>query len=142
MEKTQYIKIHQNDNVAVALQPLSAGSVFEGVTLTEDIMQGHKFALDTISAGKQVIKYGYPIGRATCDISKGELSVIQPDADIYSTTFSFVFRSMLKIAVIAPKIKIKKIIVEIMGFWFLKFFFIKFASRFNICLKAAEYKTE
>ena len=34
MEKTQYINIHHNDTVAVALQPLSAGSVYEAVTLT------------------------------------------------------------------------------------------------------------
>lgn len=71
MEKTQYIKIHPNDNVAVALQPLNAGTVLEGITLKEDIMQGHKFALEAISSGTQVIKYGYPIGIATTDISDG-----------------------------------------------------------------------
>ncbi|MFQ9985209.1 MAG: UxaA family hydrolase, partial [Lachnospiraceae bacterium] len=44
-----YIIINENDNVAVALKPLSAGTVFEiggqQVTLAEDIPQGHKFAL-------------------------------------------------------------------------------------------------
>ena len=45
----EFIKIHQNDNVAVALTPLSANRTLDvdgtEVTLREDIPQGHKFAL-------------------------------------------------------------------------------------------------
>jgi altronate hydrolase len=37
-----------------------------------DLESGHKVALFDISEGSDVIKYGYPIGRATCDIKKGE----------------------------------------------------------------------
>ena len=33
---------------------------------------GHKYALSDIKAGENVIKYGSPIGHATCDISSGE----------------------------------------------------------------------
>ena len=33
---------------------------------------GHKYALRDIAAGENVIKYGMPIGHATCAISKGE----------------------------------------------------------------------
>ena len=33
---------------------------------------GHKFARCEIACGQPVIKYGYPIGFATCDIAKGE----------------------------------------------------------------------
>ena len=40
-------------------------------TLLEDIPQGHKFALEKISAGSAVIKYGSPIGYATEDIPAG-----------------------------------------------------------------------
>ena len=53
------LKIHEADNVAVLL---------EG---TADIPAGHKQALTDIPKGDFVIKYGYPIGRATEDIPGG-----------------------------------------------------------------------
>ena len=46
--------IHPLDNVEVNLE------------------NGHKYALTDISCGSQIIKYGNPIGHATCDISKGD----------------------------------------------------------------------
>ena len=59
-----FIRIHPKDSVAVALQPLSNGTVIRlddlQFTLKEDIPQGHKFALLPISAGEAVIKYGAP----------------------------------------------------------------------------------
>ena len=71
----EFIKIHQNDNVAVALTPLSANRTLDvdgtEVTLREDIPQGHKFALTDIPADAQVIKYGCPIGIAKENISCG-----------------------------------------------------------------------
>lgn len=61
-----YIKIHPADKVAVALCPLSAGTVIsidqKEITLLEDIPQGHKFALQDLSENEPIIKYGYPIG--------------------------------------------------------------------------------
>lgn len=71
MEKNVYMKIHPQDNVAVALQPLTAGTSIDDLILTEDIPQGHKFALDNISAGNPIIKYGNSIGTASADILKG-----------------------------------------------------------------------
>ena len=60
------IKINTKDNVAVALVPLSAGEQLlvdgQAVTLATDVPQGHKFLLEDLEAGAQVIKYGYPIG--------------------------------------------------------------------------------
>ena len=70
MNKT--IIINENDNVAVALTNLAKGEVYNDVTLLEDITQGHKFALKDFKKGENIIKYGYPIGRATSDIKKGE----------------------------------------------------------------------
>lgn len=76
-----YIRIHPDDNVAVALAPLSAGTVLslDGISLTlkEDIPQGHKFSLNSIPAGVPVIKYGQPIGYASLDISPGTWVHIQ-----------------------------------------------------------------
>ena len=48
------VRINEKDNVCV------------------DLETGHKVALSDIAEGKDVIKYGYPIGRATCNISRGE----------------------------------------------------------------------
>ena len=71
----EFIKIHSEDLVAVALTPLSAGTVVrlehQDLTLAEDIPQGHKFALTDIPAGKPIIKYGAPIGIATRPIPAG-----------------------------------------------------------------------
>ena len=46
--------INKNDNVRV------------------DIASGHKYAIHDIKKGEPVIKYGYPIGNATCDITEGD----------------------------------------------------------------------
>ncbi len=71
------LKINKADNVAVTLvDGVKAGEVWsegdETVTLKEDIVRGHKFALRNIAEGEAVIKYGYPIGVATRDIAAGE----------------------------------------------------------------------
>lgn len=70
-----YIKIHPADKVAVALSPLTAGTVIsidtQEITLKEDIPQGHKFALQTLEAQEPVFKYGSPIGIAKEQIPAG-----------------------------------------------------------------------
>ena len=48
------MQLHPRDNVRVELST------------------GHKHALQPIAAGQHVIKYGFPIGHATCDIAAGE----------------------------------------------------------------------
>lgn len=70
MKKT--IVISPADSVGVALASMKKGEEAEGVTLSEDIEKGHKFALKAIKKGEQVIKYGEVIGRATADIAPGE----------------------------------------------------------------------
>lgn len=66
------IRIHEQDDVAVALRPLNKGENILGITLTEDIPQGHKLSLRSIPAGSPVIKYAFPIGAASRDILPGE----------------------------------------------------------------------
>ncbi len=68
------IRINKADNVAVVLaaEGAAVGEVLEGVTLAGDIPAGHKFALRAIAPGENVVKYGYPIGHATCAIAPGE----------------------------------------------------------------------
>jgi len=65
------IRIHPNDNVAVALHTVPAGTVFASVTALEDIPQGHKMALLPIAQQAQVVKYGFSIGHTTADILPG-----------------------------------------------------------------------
>ncbi len=68
---SKFIKITDRDNVAVALEPIQAGECILGVTLTEDVPAGHKFALCDIAEGENVVKYAFPIGHATKPIEKG-----------------------------------------------------------------------
>ena len=69
------IRIHPQDNVAVALTDLKAGETLavDGLELTarEDVARGHKIALQTIAQGEPVVKYGNPIGLAKAEIPAG-----------------------------------------------------------------------
>ncbi|MDY0939743.1 altronate dehydratase family protein [Priestia megaterium] len=72
----EVIRIHQEDNVAVALRDFLAQENFmvngKEVSLKEEVKRGHKIAITPISAGNNIIKYGFPIGHATHSISPGE----------------------------------------------------------------------
>jgi len=69
------VQITPRDMVAVALCPLEAGQAVSygagEVTPLTDIPMGHKVALRDIAQGEPIIKYGFPIGAATCDIPRG-----------------------------------------------------------------------
>ena len=77
---TDAVTLHKRDNVATALRDLSLHSdatiEFQGKSKTVRIVQaipfGHKFALQLIPKGKQVIKYGEALGVATKNIQPGE----------------------------------------------------------------------
>ena len=70
--------IHRNDNVATLLADASPGVVSvigettTEIMATEAIAAAHKVAIAKIPAGAAVIKYGWPIGRATQTIEIGE----------------------------------------------------------------------
>ena len=66
-----HIRIHPDDNVAVALKPLAKGMSVCGVTLCDDIPPGHKFALTGIAKNENILKYGAPIGHATETVAPG-----------------------------------------------------------------------
>lgn len=69
------IRIHPDDNVAVALKDIRSGETVEigslTVTALEDVSRGHKIALQRIPAGEPVVKYGNPIGIAKEAIPAG-----------------------------------------------------------------------
>lgn len=73
-DKTPILRIHVRDNVAVALEDLSPGSVIgdNRLNIIDPIPAGHKVALLPIKSGDRVIKYGQVIGFAKVDIAPGE----------------------------------------------------------------------
>ncbi|MDE5826173.1 MAG: altronate dehydratase family protein, partial [Duncaniella sp.] len=70
-----FLKINPADNVAVAINPLTAGTTVnvdgDEITLVSDIPAGHKFALQDIAAGDNVVKYGFPIGHTRHEVKRG-----------------------------------------------------------------------
>ncbi|MFH5184052.1 UxaA family hydrolase [Paenibacillus sp. TAB 01] len=73
------VMLHPDDNVAVALEPLSPGTRLKvscqtfaaEVELLQPIEFGHKFAVHPIGHGEQIRKYGEVIGVAMQRIEKG-----------------------------------------------------------------------
>jgi len=71
----------KEDDVAVVISDVAAGAEVRTVTLQgeemgavtsiEEIPLGHKIALRDMAEGKEIIKYGRAIGKATKKISKG-----------------------------------------------------------------------
>lgn len=70
------LKIHVSDNVAVAIQPLSAGDDIEvedsKIRLNQDVPFGHKIAVEPIARNASVRKYGHVIGHAELEIIPGD----------------------------------------------------------------------
>jgi altronate hydrolase len=69
------VRIHPEDNAAVAVESLTAGQKLRvgglEIAVAENIPAGHKVALADIPTGREVVKYGFQIGRASMDIPKG-----------------------------------------------------------------------
>ena len=68
--------VDPRDHVATALRDVSAGEALtlhgHALTATADIPKGHKIAIRPAFAGEDVLKYGWPIGRATAAIAVGD----------------------------------------------------------------------
>ena len=68
------IRLHESDNVVIALQELEQGMSLPAYSLTlrEQIPRSHKLAIQRISAGEKVVRYGQIIGEAKQIIDAGE----------------------------------------------------------------------
>lgn len=71
-----YIRLHEKDNVVIALKDFLAGESFsiDGrlIKLHSAVNFGHKIAVRAIARGEKVLKYGLAIGSATTDILPGD----------------------------------------------------------------------
>ena len=68
-----FVKIKDQDNVAIAVKDIKAGTVIsEDLTALEDIPQAHKIALCDIPRGGEIIRYGVVLGYAIDPIKKGQ----------------------------------------------------------------------
>ena len=73
MSQPLYIKIKDQDNVAIAVKDIKAGTeVMDGVIAHQDIPQAHKIALCDIEKGGAIIRYGVVLGYAVDGIKKGD----------------------------------------------------------------------
>ncbi|WDQ17400.1 UxaA family hydrolase [Rhodopirellula sp. P2] len=67
------VRLHDGDNVWMAARALVAGESIGSLRIAGSaVPAGHKVAAQAIPAGELVIKFGQPIGKASCDIGVGE----------------------------------------------------------------------
>lgn len=72
-KKPLYIKINENDNVAITVNAVAKGTaIVDDVVTHQDIPQGHKIALRDIPKDGEIVRYGVVLGYAISKISKGD----------------------------------------------------------------------
>jgi len=73
--KKSFLQIHPADNVLAALKDLPQGKEVrwnqKKIHLQENIPAKHKFTIEPIEAGKEILMYGVLVGKASQDISAG-----------------------------------------------------------------------
>ena len=74
IERRATIRLHPDDNVVVAREPLAAGAEIPGehVVMAGHVLPGHKVATRAIETGQPIVKYGQVIGFASRPIAPGE----------------------------------------------------------------------
>jgi altronate hydrolase len=66
------IRLHEQDNVVIAIDLLNQGVSVVGLTAREKILKGHKMAIQAIREGEPIRKFGQIIGFAKGHIAPGE----------------------------------------------------------------------
>ena len=69
---SNFIRLHEADDVVIARAQLMGGTSIEGVAVRGLIPPGHKLALRPIAAGQPVRRYNQIIGFASQAIAPGE----------------------------------------------------------------------
>lgn len=73
MKAPLYIKVKEQDNVAIVIHEIKAGTeLMPGIIANQDIPQAHKIAIADIPGGGEIIRYGVTLGYAIEPIHKGD----------------------------------------------------------------------
>ena len=87
------IKINPNDNLVVALENLKKGETVsvedQKITLCEDVLQKHKFALELLKKGDSLFMYGVKVGIANQNIPKGAALSTENIDNAFNENISF-----------------------------------------------------
>ena len=69
------IRLHSEDNVAVALREIASGTVLpESNVVTRDIIPaGYKVAIQDVGQGEPILKYSVAVGFAKTDLPAGTM---------------------------------------------------------------------
>ncbi|SCY41540.1 altronate hydrolase [Nonlabens sp. Hel1_33_55] len=74
------IKVHPEDNVAVALVDISAGDVIsfedQAIVAVTDVKAKHKISLVDLEEGDKIFMYGVLVGKASLPVAKGAVLTI------------------------------------------------------------------
>lgn len=91
-DRPRRICLDARDNVAIVVNSggLKKGTVFDdGLTLVDDVPQGHKVTLSDVAVGEAVIRYGEILGHAVRPLPKGswvdEFAIELPEAPALET---------------------------------------------------------
>ena len=96
------IKLHKNDNVAIAFNDISVGQKTLKIKATNHIPKGHKIALKKIKKGESIIKYDQIIGLAGKDISAGN-HVHTENTEFIFSNHNYQFSTSVKLPNLVPK---------------------------------------
>lgn len=96
-------QIDPRDGVATALRDVAGGERSLGVIVSRAVAKGHKVALKPIAAGEAVLKFGFPIGRATRAIAPGEHVHVHNLATALETSGRYAYRPAPAAPATAPQ---------------------------------------
>jgi altronate hydrolase len=90
----QFLQIHENDNVLVALQDLSVDAEIDfknlAFRLVTPVAAKHKFAIQSLKKGDKIFMYGVLVGKALVPIAQGEALTVD---NVYHAADDFILGS-------------------------------------------------
>jgi altronate hydrolase len=72
MTSPRVIRLHEQDNVVIAIDLVNQGDTAAGITAREKVLKGHKMAVQPIREGEPIKKFGQIIGFAKAHVAPGE----------------------------------------------------------------------
>lgn len=91
----KFLQIHPDDNVLVALQSLKKGEVIvwnnDLIILKDDVNAKHKFFINEMQAGDEVLMYGVLVGKTTAYIPGGGLMTTE---NVYHASQDYAYRDV------------------------------------------------